>query len=361
MSAELFQRLPIGVLVVSRVGVILDANPAAMALFGGPIQGESIEALVPEAQRRDHVMLRDRFVKEPKARRMGSMKRPTKALRQDGVVIPVAITLAPYLDDKILVTVQDMNEQERLLHKLATQNDALETSNKELERFAYIASHDLQQPMRTIACFAQILEEDYGEGKVLDDEGIATINFIIQGAVQGQRLINDFLALSRLQQAATKMRDTDMQLLAEGAKLDLAKRIAETDADVEIEELPEAHCDGAQVRQVFANLISNSLKYTRPDETPVVRVTGRLIDDEWVQYAVSDQGRGVRPEDRTRIFGTFERSSNVGSVSGSGIGLAICKKVVSRHKGRIWCSANHPHGSIFYFTLPAAHEPEILH
>lgn len=361
MSAELFQRLPIGVLIVNALGQIVDANPAAVALFGGPLAGSDIETLIPLQLRDGHINLRAEYMENPQPRLMGSFKRPTKALRRDGVTIPIAITLAPYIDDKILVTVQDMREQALLLTRLASQNEALETSNKELERFAYIASHDLQQPMRTIACFAQILEEDYGEGQPLDAEGIVVINFIIQGALQGQRLTNDFLALSRLQQTPTKMRDTDIALLTEGAMLDLAKRVAETRATIEVGEMPEAHCDGGQVRQVVANLLSNALKYTRTGNAPAVRISGRLIDDQWVQYAISDQGRGVHPEDRARIFGTFERSSNVGTVSGSGIGLAICKKVISRHKGRIWCSDNHPHGTIFHFTLPAAHEPTVLH
>jgi PAS domain S-box-containing protein len=239
----------------------------------------------------------------------------------------------------------------------------LERSNADLEQFAYIASHDLQEPLRMVAGFLGLLKERY-EGQ-LDSDADEFIAFAVDGAKRMQALINDLLEYSRVNTRGQPFEPTDCNQIFRQTLRDLQLAIEDAAAVVTSDPLPTVLADHAQMGELFLNLIGNALKY-HGDRPPVVHVSAQLRNaeggmqiaesigkSEWV-FAVRDNGIGIAPADQGRIFGMFQRLHGQGEYEGSGIGLAVCKKIVERHGGRIWVESALGQGSTFYFTLPAA-------
>jgi PAS domain S-box-containing protein len=225
----------------------------------------------------------------------------------------------------------------------------LERSNADLEQFAYVASHDLSEPLRMVAGFVQLLRKRY-EGR-LDDEADEFIGYTVDGVNRMQALIDDLLAFSRVGRGDRELTDVDAGAAARRALDALSAPLAETGADVEIGELPTVRGDERELGQLFQNLISNALKF-RGDDAPRVRVTADAEDGaaEW-RFAVADNGIGIEPRHAERIFKMFQRLHGRDAYPGTGIGLAICKKIVEHHGGRIWVEPNADAGSVFKFTL----------
>jgi PAS domain S-box-containing protein len=228
----------------------------------------------------------------------------------------------------------------------------LERSNADLEQFAYVASHDLSEPLRMVAGFVQLLQKRY-EGR-LDDDADEFIGYTVDGVNRMQALIDDLLAFSRVGRGDREPTDVDAGAVARRALDALSAPLAETGADVEIGELPTVRADERELGQLFQNLISNALKF-HGDGTPRVRVTAGAEDGgaEW-RFAVADNGIGIEPRHAERIFKMFQRLHGRDAYPGTGIGLAICKKIVEQHGGRIWVEPSADGGSVFKFTLPAS-------
>jgi signal transduction histidine kinase len=226
----------------------------------------------------------------------------------------------------------------------------LERSNADLEQFAYVASHDLSEPLRMVAGFAQLLQKRY-QGK-LDADADEFIGYTVDGVNRMQALIDDLLAFSRVGRGDRELSDVDAELVARRALEALAAPLAETGADVEIGELPTVRGDERELGQLFQNLISNALKF-HGDEPPHVRVTAEAGRAEWA-FAVADNGIGVEPRHAERIFKMFQRLHGRDAYPGTGVGLAICKKIVEHHGGRLWVEPNADGGSVFKFTLAAS-------
>ena len=222
-------------------------------------------------------------------------------------------------------------------------------SNRELEQFAYVASHDLQEPLRTVASYVRLLQRRYG-GR-LDSEADEFIQFAVDGSVRMQRLIRDLLEFSRVTTRGKALEPTDATAVLEGVIAQLQATIAAEHATVTFEPLPRVLADPTQLAQVFQNLIANAIKF-RSESPPAIHVTGERMDGECV-FRVSDNGIGIPPEYGERIFALFQRLHPVGMYDGTGIGLAICKKIVERHGGRIAIEPGNGPGSTFRFTLPA--------
>jgi light-regulated signal transduction histidine kinase (bacteriophytochrome) len=235
------------------------------------------------------------------------------------------------------------------LEALGATRDDLERSNAELEQFAYVASHDLQEPLRKVASFTQMLARRY-EGQ-LDDKADQYIGFAVDGAKRMQDLINDLLAFSRVGRITEEPAEVDTRLLVERARAALAARLEDTDGTIVVEgELPVVLGEASLLALVFQNLIGNALKF-RSDEPPIVRVRADRDGDFW-QFTVADNGIGIEPEYADRIFIIFQRLHPRTSYEGTGIGLAMCRKVVEYHGGRIWLDTTTHEGSTFHFTLP---------
>lgn len=229
----------------------------------------------------------------------------------------------------------------------------LERSNRELEQFAYVASHDLQEPLRKVASFCQMLESRYA-GQ-LDDRARQYIAFAVDGAKRMQLLINELLTFSRVGQPGTARGPVDLNAVASEAVDRLDATITDTDAQVIVAHLPTVEGDATLLTQLFQNLVANSIKFRRMDEPSVVRITAERKDDHW-EFACQDNGIGISPSHAERVFVIFQRLHPRDAYPGTGIGLALCRKIVDFHGGHIWVDTEGYQGSgtTIRWTLPDA-------
>jgi PAS domain S-box-containing protein len=247
----------------------------------------------------------------------------------------------------IMVDVVDVTERKRAENELIERTQDLMRSNAELERFAYIASHDLQEPLRMIASYTQLLQKRY-KGR-LDSDADEFIGYAVDGALRLQKLINELLAYSRVGTQAAAFDRVEIEPLLDDVLAALRPQIDASCANVTHDPMPQVWCDPTQIGQVFQNLISNALKF-HAEEPPSVHVGARHLEDEWV-FSVADNGIGVEPEYFDRIFVIFQRLQPRGDYQGTGLGLAICKRIIERHGGRIWVESEPNAGSTFFFAL----------
>jgi len=239
--------------------------------------------------------------------------------------------------------------------ELAAQSRDLTRSNADLEQFAYVASHDLQEPLRMVANYSQLLARRY-KGK-LDANADEFIDYAVEGATRMQRLIEDLLAFSRVGSLGNVLEPVDCQNALDRALANLATLIEETGAVITHDALPVVIGDGGQVAQVFQNLIANGIRF-RGDEPPRLDISAARIGNEWT-LAVQDNGIGIEPQYTDRIFVIFQRLHTREAYPGTGIGLAICKRIVERHGGRIWVESDGAYGATFRFTLRAPDVAEV--
>jgi chemotaxis family two-component system sensor kinase Cph1 len=242
--------------------------------------------------------------------------------------------------------VAPMKATQEQLQKLTAE---LLRSNKELEQFAYVASHDLQEPLRTISNYLQLIELRYKNR--LDHNADEFIGFAVDGAVRMQRMIGDLLVYSRAGGNGKPYAPTDCNALLDKVLHDLKLKIEESGVVITRDSLPEATVDASQLAQVFQNLIANAIKY-RGDKIPAVRIAAERKMNDWM-FSVSDNGIGFDAAHRERIFNLFQRLHTAAEYPGSGIGLSVCKKIVERHGGKIWAESEPGKGSVFYFTIPS--------
>ncbi|MEV1331493.1 ATP-binding protein [Micromonospora costi] len=237
--------------------------------------------------------------------------------------------------------------------QLQRQAEELTRSNRDLEQFAYVASHDLQEPLRKVASFCQLLQRRYA-GQ-LDERADQYIAFAVDGAQRMQRLINDLLAFSRIGRITAGFTEVDLnKVMGDVAgQTEAARQYA--DAELTWSELPVIRGEEPLLTNLLANLVSNSLKFRRPDVPPKVHVSARLVGEEW-EITCQDNGIGIEPEFADKIFVIFQRLHSKDAYPGTGIGLAIVKKIVEYHGGRVWVDTDVPEGTAIRFTLPALPE-----
>ena len=248
------------------------------------------------------------------------------------------------LADRMTLQLRHTNE------RLVRQTRELERSNQELEQFAYVASHDLREPLRTVTSFTQLLEDEYGTA--LPGEARRYMNYIVDGNRRMRMLIDDLLSLSRVGSRAARQEPVPMDEVVQEAVHALSQAIEESGASVEFGDLPTVQGDRVQLVQLFQNLIGNALKFRKAEAPRVVISATR--DENWWQFAVADNGIGIERKYFDRIFVIFQRLHGRGEYTGNGIGLAICKKIVERHGGLIWVESEVGSGATFYFTMRAA-------
>ena len=246
----------------------------------------------------------------------------------------------------------DISERKLAQISLEQKANELARSNEELERFAYVASHDLQEPLRMVASYLQLLERRYADK--LDTTAQEFIGFAVDGATRMKRLINDLLAYSRVNTKGRRIKEINLQKIVERVFVNLRPSIIESQAVITHDNLPTIHADETQILQVFQNLIANALKF-RTNELPQIHIGADMRADQW-QFYVSDNGIGIEPNFYERIFIIFQRLHTRQQYSGTGMGLAISKRIIEQHGGRIWVESEPGQGSTFYFTLPN-HQP----
>jgi len=269
----------------------------------------------------------------------------------DGTEFPATILLIRFecAGETILqATVRDITLEKRTEEESRQLLAELDRSNKELEQFAYVASHDLQEPLRMVSSYTQLLARRY-KGR-LDADADDFIAYAVDGAYRMQRLINDLLAYSRVGTRGKEFEPTDCSVFFDQALANLKVTIEESGAVVDRGPLPTVMADKLQIGQLLQNLIGNAIKY-HGDEPPRVHVSAEQKGNEWV-FSVRDNGIGIDPQFAERIFVIFQRLHNREEYPGTGIGLAICKKIVERHGGRIWVESQVGSGATFYFTIP---------
>lgn len=224
----------------------------------------------------------------------------------------------------------------------------LERSNRELQQFAYVASHDLQEPLRTVAGFTKLLERRYKDK--LDQDAREFIHFAVDGALRMQKLIDDLLSYSRVGTQNISFEPIDCNYLLEQALTNLRLAIEENHTVITRSNLPTITCNGSHMIQLFQNLISNAIKF-RSAETPRIHISAEYREDKWL-FSLQDNGIGIDPGYHDRIFKIFQRLHSRDEYAGTGIGLALCLKIVELHNGKIWLESELGKGTTFYFTLP---------
>ena len=286
----------------------------------------------------------------------------TVRVRKNGSVIDISATISPLRnDDGQIVGVskiaRDITEQkqveqklqERLNKMLDERTAKLEETNRELEAFSYSVSHDLRQPLRAVSGYSRMLVEDYEP--LFDEEGKRLIRQIQRSSLKMGVLIDELLAFSRIGRHAINPVVIDMEGLARSAAAELTKNSSYHHATVVVEAMPACMGDPSLFRLVWNNLLSNALKFSHKLERPSIHVGGRRIDGECV-YSVKDNGAGFNMTYYNKLFGVFQRLHTEREFEGTGVGLAIVHRVVSRHHGRVWAESEENAGATFYFALP---------
>ncbi|WP_420628841.1 PAS domain S-box protein [Candidatus Leptofilum sp.] len=275
-------------------------------------------------------------------------------LRRDGrvdaiQVITRDITQRKLAEDEVARYQEHLEElvAERTA-ELENSNLQLARSNAELEQFAYVASHDLREPLRKIKSYTELLSRRY-EGK-LDARADKYIDYIVDGSSRMQQLITDLLMYSRLGRADLNLNLTALSAILDGVMSDLELNIQESGATITADPLPTLNVDAQQISRLLQNLLGNALKF-RGDKLAQIHISAEEKDDEWL-FSVSDNGIGIEPQYVDRIFLIFQRLHTRGEYPGTGMGLAICKKIVENHNGRIWATSQPKQGATFHFTLP---------
>ena len=265
-------------------------------------------------------------------------------VHRDGTTVPVEWVATPIVRAHLpighVVTLRDITERKR-------SQEALERSNRDLQQFAYVASHDLQEPLRMVSSFVRLLGDRY-KGR-MDADADEYIHFAVDGATRMQRLVDDLLAFSRVSSRARPVAETDAGAVLEEVLAALRTTVSEGKAQVEVGAMPRLPADASQLGLVFQNLIANAVKF-HGDKPPRIKVAAVLDGEDW-HFTVADNGIGIDMAHATRLFQIFQRLHR-DEYPGTGIGLAICKKIVERHGGRIWIESTPGQGATFHFTIP---------
>jgi light-regulated signal transduction histidine kinase (bacteriophytochrome) len=243
---------------------------------------------------------------------------------------------------------QDITERKKTEESLKIVAENLKRSNSELEQFAYVASHDLQEPLRMVTSYTQLLEQRY-KGK-LDADADDFIRYAVDGATRMHRLIDDLLSYSRVNRRGNPFKPTEIELALDVALKNLEMLIKENDAVVTHDKLPEVMADDVQLVQLFQNLIGNAIKF-HGKELPHVHISAQKYQETQYLFSVQDNGIGIDPQYFDRLFKIFQRLHTKEEYPGTGIGLALTKRIVERHGGRIWLESQPGKGTTVYFTL----------
>jgi PAS domain S-box-containing protein len=335
-------------------GTLRSWNRGAERMFGytaGEIVGRPVSLLVPAERREEEKEILARISHGERVEHYRTRRR-----RKDGSEVDVSLTASPIRDEAGAIIgassiSRDITRQIAIEAELARQSEELRRSNAELERFAYVASHDLQEPLRMVSSYVQLLARRY-QGR-LDADADEFIHYAVDGASRMRRLIQDLLTYARISTRGEAFEPVALEEVLEDTREALKVAIEESGATLTHDPLPTVTADPTQMGQLFQNLLSNALKF-RGAEPPVVHIGARRSGDHagaWL-FSVHDNGIGIDPAFFDRIFIVFQRLHGMTEYSGTGIGLALCRRIVERHGGHLWVESGPGRGATFFFTLP---------
>ena len=355
-----------GIITIDSKGIMETVNPAAAHLFGyerDELIGNNVHILMPEPDHSQHNGYIQRYLDTGEQRIIG-IGREVTGKKKDGTLFPfrLAISEVNFKENRERIftgIIHDLTDRKKAEEKNRQYRRRLERSNRDLQDFAYISSHDLQEPLRKIRTFGTHVQNK--EADNLSNKGQDYLGRMINAAERMQRLIDDLLSYSRISTKANPFVETDLQKIVQGVCSDLEIAIQKTNANIEFHSLPVIEADPTQMRQLFQNLISNSIKFHVEGKAPHIVITTeplstlpkveRPFERAGVQITLQDNGIGFDPQYAQKIFQVFQRA--VGrEYHGSGIGLAICQRIVNRHGGTIHADSKPGEGSTFVIRLP---------
>lgn len=351
---SLFEAAPQAILAINPDGKLVLVNRKTEAMFGymrEQLLGQPLAMLLPERSRKIHAAHREKYFSDPRQREMGQGS-SLWGRRKDGSEFPVEVGLSHVETSEgpwAMGLVADITARRQAEHELEMVNYEIRESYQKLEQFTYIVAHDLQEPLRTIANYLQLLNRQCGDQ--LTERAVEYLQYAINGAVRMKGLLDGLMRLSHAGTKQLELERVSCSLLVNEAIENLKKRIEEKEARITVDPLPQVHVDPNLMVQVFQNLISNALKFHAPDDKPNIKIRADW-ESGWLKILVSDNGIGIEPHHMKRVFEVFEQL-NGRNYPGSGIGLALVKRIVERHGGSIEVSSTPGKGSLFSLRIPA--------
>lgn len=356
-------------------GKIESYNPATLRIFGytdTDLQNIKMQALCPELYNslpQSRLPENTRNMKEEEIRSIFVIGKETKAIRKDGTSLPVHFSMVGIkvgeetLFTTIVTDISDPQRSKMLIRQygedLEKQNMELAQSNKELENFAYVVSHDLQEPLRMVRSYCELLNEKYKNK--LDKEGEEFLAFAVDGASRMQRMIGDLLVYSRASRHELKRQETSLKKLLEDVIQNIRQCLEESKAHIIVEKsLPNLWIEPVMIEQVLQNLICNAIKFQKAGNTPEIRIGAHKTNDGTWVVSITDNGIGFDPKYNTKIFEMFQRLHSRDKYEGTGIGLAICQRIIERHGGHIWAESTPGQGSVFSFSIPDDQQENLM-
>lgn len=336
-----------GIITINQQGIIQSFNPSAVRIFGyepEEVIGQNVKMLMPDPYHTEHDTYIANYLRTGQGKVIG-IGREVTAQRKNKTIFPMELGINEMRisGNRMFVgTIRDISDRKKAEEELLR-------SNEELERFAYIASHDLQEPLRMVANFTALLESEYQDQ--FDPQAKEYMGFIIDAAKRMQDLVSDLLEYSRIGYEEAGFADVDCNAHAVSALNNLREVIEETNAVVTIGELPIVQVNPVRFSRLLQNLIGNGIKYRNKERTPHITVSVDDKGSEWL-FSVHDNGIGIESEYLEQIFIIFKRLHNRKEYKGTGIGLAVCKRIVESFDGKIWAESTPGMGSTFYFTIP---------
>ncbi|CCQ74081.1 PAS domain S-box protein [Magnetospira sp. QH-2] len=352
-AQSIIENEPDCVKIIGTGGRLEYMNPAGLAMIEvddlSQVKGKSVFPIITEEYREAFADLTQRILAGEEKLRLEFQIVGLKGTPRWLATHAVPIRDADGQVEALLGLTRDISAQKEAQAQVQKALTELKRSNEELEQFAYVSSHDLREPLRMVTSYLQFLQRNHGEK--LDEEANEYIGFAIDGAQRMDYLIRDLLAYSRVNTHTKPVERVAAKAVADQAVINLKQVIEDKGATIEVGEMPTVIADKNQLLSLFQNLIGNALKYSSTERAPVIRVQAEQHDEEW-HFQVSDNGIGIEPAYFQRIFVIFQRLHQREQYEGTGIGLAICKKIVANHGGEIWVNSDPGQGTTFTFTMP---------